>query len=186
MPRRFGLGQTSARAWCRAQCLRFYRRNMGAKSREGGKKVGVVEATQPFVSRQGAYHQCPCLVSHLALVCRFFLMPGWVASRLDKPIWPFFWAGKRDLLARRTNFCPKFACGFGLVDFRTKASALRLQWFRRFLSDSSARWKDMFNYIFFRAFNMNIRVLLAQRSFRKARTKRLPLFYHAGSFVHLA
>ena len=144
--------------------------------------VKVEKRLASWKGRNLSYQGRALIINALALsqiwhLCAVFCMPGWVASRLDKAIWPFFWAGKRDLVARRTIFCPKFAGGFGLVDFRTKASALRLQWFRRFLSDSSARWKDMFNFMFFRAFDKNILILLRQQSFSKARSKRLPLFY---------
>ena len=116
-------------------------------------------------------------LSQIWHLCTVFSMPGWVAARLDKAIWPFFWGGKRDLVARRSVYGPKFAGGFGVVDFRTKANALRLQWIRRFLSVSSAKWKDMFAYMIFRAFHAEIRVVLAQCSFRKNHTKRLPQFY---------
>ena len=117
-PSWFGLAQTSACTWCRAHCLHIpWRRG----SREGGKKVGVVEGTQPFVPRQGAFPQCPCLASNLAHVCRFFhARLGCVQIRQSHLAWPFFWAGKRDLVARRTIFCPKFASGFGLASDEIK------------------------------------------------------------------
>ena len=117
-PSWFGLAQTSACTWCRAHYLHVpWRRG----SREGGKKVGVVEGTQPFVPRQGAFPQCPCLASNLAHVCRFFhARLGCVQIRQSHLTWPFFWAGKRDLVARRTIFCPKFASGFGLASDEIK------------------------------------------------------------------
>ena len=132
--------------------------------------------------RSLSYQGKALIVNAIALsqiwhLCAVFTMPGWVASRLDKVIWSFFWAGKRDLVAHRTMYSSKFAGGFGIVDFRTKADALRLQWFRRYLTDSSAKWKDTFRYMFFRAFTRDIAPLLAQRSFRKAHQIRLPPFH---------
>ena len=84
-----------------------------------------------------SYQGKSLIINALALsqiwhLCSVFVLPAWVATRLDKAIWSFFWSGKRDLVARRVVVQPKIAGGFEVVDLRLKANALVLQWARRF------------------------------------------------------
>ena len=73
---------------------------------------------------------------------------GGSVSSLILLFFKFFWAGKRDLVARRVVVQPRSLGGFAVVDFFSKVSALHVQWVRRFLVSPSS-WVSFMVFCFF-------------------------------------
>ena len=74
-------------------------------NRLGEPRIEKVEKRlSSWRGRSLSYQGRALVINALALsqiwhLCAVFVLPGWVAARLDKAIWPFFWEGKRDLVA---------------------------------------------------------------------------------------
>ena len=147
-------------------------------------KVEKVEKRlSAWKGRSLSYRGKSLVINALALsqiwhLCSVFVMPAWVAKRLDKAIWAFFWSGKRDLVARRNVQQPRSAGGFGVINFRLQADALALQWLRRFRADSCAKWKALFHHQYQRAFGGTLLYSLSHVSvMTRARSQRLGPFH---------
>lgn len=65
-------------------------------------------------------------------------VPEWVIAEINKLIFNFFWNGKRDLVACKVVVQPTCSGGFGMVDVRSKISALHVQWVRRLVTSPSS------------------------------------------------
>ena len=74
-------------------------------------------------------------------------MPAWVLLELNTRVFSFFWAGKRDLVARKVVFHPKELGGYGMVSVAFKVRALLVQWVRCFLKAPSG-WVYIMTYWF--------------------------------------
>ena len=77
------------------------------------------------------------VLSRVWYVVSLIHVPRWVGVELNSLVFKFFWAGKRDLVARRVVVQPRSLGGFAVVDFFSKVSALHVQWVRRFLVSPS-------------------------------------------------
>ena len=72
-------------------------------------------------------------------------VPRWVISELNSLIFKFFWAGKRDLVARKVVVQPPCLGGFSMINVQSKVHALHVQWVRRFLCSPSS-WVSFLNF----------------------------------------
>jgi len=72
--------------------------------------------------------------SRIWYVASLIHMPLWVHAELARLIFPFFWKGKPDLVAREVVTQPPTAGGFSVVDIKLKISLLLVQWIRRYAS----------------------------------------------------
>ena len=103
-------------------------------------------------------------------------VPEWVVAEINKLIFKFFWSGKRDLVARKVVVQPFCNEGFGMVDVRSKISALHVQWVRRSVTSPSS-WSVLFSYCFLDRFGASPLTVLSTRSIFSSH--RLPPFYAA-------
>ena len=103
-------------------------------------------------------------------------VPEWVVAEINKLIFKFFWSGKRDLVARKVVVQPFCNGGFGMVDVRSKISALHVQWVRRYVTSPSS-WSVLFSYCFFDRFGASPLTVFSTPSIFSSR--RLPPFYAA-------
>ena len=76
-------------------------------------------------------------LSRVWYVASLIHTPLWVHAELATLVFPFFWKGKRDLVARVVVTQPPTAGGFSVVDSRLKVASLLVQWVRRFASSPS-------------------------------------------------
>ena len=97
-------------------------------------------------------------------------MPLWVHAELARLIFPFFWKGKPDLVAREVVTQPPTAVGFSVVDIK-----VLVQWIRRYASSSSG-WL-IFSFWFSNKFHATIDAVLANPS--AYYSGLLPPFYRA-------
>lgn len=72
-------------------------------------------------------------------------MPQPVLSELTSLSFNFFWAGKRDLVARTVLFHPRESGGFSVVSIPFKVHSLLVQWFRRMTANPGA-WVSLLTY----------------------------------------
>ena len=61
-------------------------------------------------------------------------MPDWVALKLVRLAFHFFWGGKRELVRRSVVVQPTDQGGFSVLDVQQKVSSLLVQWVRRPIS----------------------------------------------------
>ena len=66
-------------------------------------------------------------------------IPQPVLSELTSLSFNFFWAGKKDLVARRVLFHPCESGGFSLVSIPFKVHSLLVQWFQRMTASPGAK-----------------------------------------------
>ena len=52
-------------------------------------------------------------------------MPSWVLTSINAIVWPFLWGSRMETVARNTCFLKPCQGGFGIVNLKVKASALR-------------------------------------------------------------
>ena len=102
-----------------------------------------MEATCVVVSEQGLSYWL--LGSYQDLVYLDPLSICLCGSELAKLIFPFFWKGKRDLMARVVVTQPPTAGGFSVVDIKLKVASLLVQWLLRYASSPSG-WVTLFSY----------------------------------------
>ena len=115
-------------------------------------------------------------LSRVWYVASLIHTPLWVHAELAKLVFPFFWKGKRDLVARVVVTQPPTAGGFSVVDSRLKVASLLVQWVRRFASSPSG-WVSFLSYWASVHFRISIDAVLANSSaFHSA---LLPPFYRA-------
>lgn len=70
-------------------------------------------------------------LSRIWYVASLVHLPSWVLTRLNSAIFNFFWAGKRELVARNVLHQPRSGGGFSVVSVNLKVSTLLAQWVRR-------------------------------------------------------
>ena len=75
-------------------------------------------------------------LSRIWYVASLIHMPVWVHAELARLIFPFFWKGKPDLVAREV-----------VIDIKLKVSSLLVQWIRRYASSPSG-WVTIFSFWF--------------------------------------
>ena len=109
-------------------------------------------------------------------LCHVFPVPGWVIKRINKALWPFFWSGKRDLVARKVVCLPKTKGGFGVLDCHVKAESFVLMWLKRYFSPEPAKWKDFFRHFISSCFGLPPHSALSSR-FSRRQLQTLPPFY---------
>ena len=86
-------------------------------------------------------------LSRICYVASLIHMPQWVHAELARLIFPFFWKGKPDLVAREVVTQPPTAGGFSVVDIKLQFSSLLVQWIRRYASSPSG-WVTIFSFWF--------------------------------------
>ena len=87
-------------------------------------------------------------------------LPSWVLTRLNSAIFNFFWAGKRELVARNVLHQPRSGGGFSVVSVNLKVSALLAQWVRR-LDVCPNGWVYLLTYWLLDRFGITIPVALS-------------------------
>ena len=92
----------------------------------------------------------------LALSCIWYVasllyMPPWVLSELNKCLFNFFWAGKKDLVRRNVVIQKTDLGGFSVVSIPLKVHALLVQWVKRF-QESRGGWVSMLTFWLFDRF----------------------------------
>ena len=85
-------------------------------------------------------------LSRIWYVASLIPMPVWVLASLNRLIFPFFWGGKADLVARDVVIQPPDFGGFSLVSVQLKVWALHVQWVGRFVRRFSAWMQFLFYY----------------------------------------
>ena len=86
-------------------------------------------------------------LSQIWHLCHVFAIPAWASKHITKALWPFFWSGKKDLVARTTVCLPKSRGGFGVIDFERKAESFALQLVKRFFAPERAKWKSFLIFL---------------------------------------
>ena len=81
-------------------------------------------------------------LSRIWFVASVVPMPNSILSELTTCIFYFFWAGKRDLVARKVLYHTKWQGGFSVVYVEFKLHSLLAQWFSRF-SVSPTAWVSL-------------------------------------------
>ena len=102
-------------------------------------------------------------LSRIWYVASLIHMPLWVHAELARLIFPFFWKGKPDLVAREVLTQPPTAGGFSVVDIKSKVSSLLVQWIWRYASSPSG-WVTIFSFWFSNQFHATIDAVLANPS----------------------
>ena len=92
-------------------------------------------------------------LSRIWYVASLIHMPFWVHAELARLIFPFFWRGKPDLVAREVVTQPPTAGGFSVVDIKLNVSLLLVQWIRRYASSPSG-WVTIFSFWFSNQFHV--------------------------------
>ena len=85
-------------------------------------------------------------LSRIWYVASLIPMPVWVLASLNRVIFPFFWGGKVDLVARDVVIQPPDFGGFSLVSVQLKVWALHVLWVGRFVRGFSAWMQFLFYY----------------------------------------
>ena len=85
-------------------------------------------------------------LSRIWYVASLIPTPVWVLASLNRLIFPFFWGGKVDLVARDVVIQPPDFGGFSLVSVQVKVWALHVQWVGRFVRRFSAWMQFLFYY----------------------------------------
>ena len=102
-------------------------------------------------------------LSRIWYVASLIHMPLWVHAELARLIFPFFWKGNPDLVAREVVTQPPTAGGFSVVDIKFKVSPLLVQWIRRYASSPSS-WVTILSCWFFNQFHATMDAVLANPS----------------------
>ena len=85
-------------------------------------------------------------LSRIWYVASLIPIPVWVLASLNRLIFPFFWGGKADLVARDVVIQSLDFGGFSLVCVQLKVWALHVQWVGRFVRRFSAWMQFLFYY----------------------------------------
>ena len=114
-------------------------------------------------------------LSRIWYVASLIHMPLLCHPELARLIFPFFWKGKPDLVAREVVTQPPTAGGFSVVDIKLKVSSLLVQWIRRYASSPSS-WVPFFSFWFSNQFHATIDAVLANPSAYYSSILPLPPF----------
>lgn len=90
-------------------------------------------------------------------------MPQPILTELTSLSFDFFWAGKRDLVARRVLFHPCDSGGFSVVSIAFKIHSLLVQWFRRMAVNPGA-WVSLLTYWCFDRYGLLPETVLSRPS----------------------
>ena len=141
----------------------------------------VAKCVSAWSSHNLSYGESALISNALALARVWYTatmlpIPGWTLGKLKRIIFPFFWKGKKDLVARAMVIQSRSCGGFGIVATHLKSQALLLQWIKRFWA-ASYGWRLFLVYWTQSVSRASPGELLASPfSFN---LKRLPPFYAA-------
>ena len=101
----------------------------------------VVKCVSAWSSRNLSYGGRALISNTLALSRVWYMatmlpIPGWALGKLNRIILPFFWKGKKDLVARAVVIQSRSCGGFGILATHLKSQALLIQWIKRFWATS--------------------------------------------------
>ena len=102
-------------------------------------------------------------LSRIWYVASVVPMPNSILLELTTRIFNFFWAGKRDLVARKVLYHTKCQGGFSVVSVEFKLHSLLAQWFSRF-GVSPAAWVSLLTFWCFDRFGASPLAVLSQLS----------------------
>lgn len=102
-------------------------------------------------------------LSRIWYVASVVPMPNSILLELTTRTFNFFWAGKRDLVARKVPYHIKWQGGFSVVSVEFKLHSLLAQWFRRF-GVSPAAWVSLLTFWCFDRFGVSPLAVLSQPS----------------------
>ena len=113
-------------------------------------------------------------LSRIWYVASVVPMPDSIKSELTTRIFNFFWAGKRDLVARKVLHHTRQQGGFSVVSVEFKLHSLLAQWFRRF-GISPGAWVSLLTFWCFDRFGVPPLAVLSHPSAYAITT--LPAFF---------
>ena len=113
-------------------------------------------------------------LSRIWYVASVVPMPDSIKSELTTRIFNFFWAGKRDLVARKVLHHTRQQGGFSVVSVEFKLHSLLAQWFRRFGINPGA-WVSLLTFWCFDRFGVPPLAVLSHPSAYAITT--LPAFF---------
>ena len=93
-------------------------------------------------------------LSRIWYVATLICMPQRVLSDLNRILFNFFWAGKRDLVRRDVVVQEKESGGFSVVSISLNVHALLIQWVKRF-RESRGGWVSMLTFWLFDRFGVD-------------------------------
>ena len=93
-------------------------------------------------------------LSRIWYVASLICMPQRVLSNLNRILFNFFWAGKRDLVRRDVVVQKKESGGFSVVSISLKVHALLIQWVKR-RRESRGGWVSMLTFWLFERFGVD-------------------------------
>ena len=144
--------------------------------------VKLEQRLSAWKGRQLTFQGKATVINTLALsqiwhLCHVFVILDWAIQRIKKAVWGFFWSGRKELVARRTVCLPKAQGGFGVVDFELKARAFSLQWVKRYLALTPAKWKAFFDFFFSSCLALQPVQVFSSAPLRRQLIGLLPPFY---------
>ena len=113
-------------------------------------------------------------LSRIWYVASLICMPQRVLSDLNRILFNFFWAGKRDLVRRDVVVQKKESGGFSVVSISLKVHTLLIQWVKRF-RESRGGWVSMLTFWLFDRFGVDPSEVFESPYLYSPR--RLPSFY---------
>ena len=99
-------------------------------------------------------------LSRIWYVASLVFLPSWALTRLNAAVFGFFWAGKRELVARNVVRQPKDKGGFSVVSIESKIFSLLVQWVRR-LEVCPNRWVYLLTYWLLERYGLTIPTALS-------------------------
>ena len=114
-------------------------------------------------------------LSRIWYVASAVAMPKSVLKELNTRTFNFFWAGKKDRVARKVIHHSKSQGGFSVVSVELKIHSLLGQWFRR-LGVSPGAWVSLLTFWCFDRFGVSPMLVLSQPSAYDIAT--LPTFFY--------
>ena len=143
--------------------------------------TAVMNGLNSWHQRSLSYGGRALVVNALALSRVWYVgslshVPRWVISELNSLIFNFFWAGRRDLVARKVVVQLPCLGGFSMIDVQSKVHALHVQWVRRFLCSPSS-WVSFLIFWFRSCFSASTSTVFSSPS--RFIPSSLPPFYAA-------
>lgn len=99
-------------------------------------------------------------LSRIWYVASLVFLPSWALTRLNSAVFGFFWAGKRELVARNVVRQPKDKGGFSVVSIESKIFSLLVQWVRR-LEACPNGWVYLLTYWLLDRYGLTIPIALS-------------------------
>ena len=117
------------------------------------------------LSFQGKYLVANALaLSELWYIATVLPLPEPLETTINQSLFKFFWSGKKELVARTTNYLDKSNGGFKVVNVRLKTLALHAQWVKRFIF-SPNKWCCFFSFYVHRCFGTTVQEVLSFPAF---------------------